>query len=234
MFIRRGKTQPHSASLAVEPLEDRCLLSVALLPGHLNIKTVKPTSHAVMTVQILSDTTAGANLLKAPQSDLAVSVLDAQGHATALGQPLSVRSQDVNGDGVADLRLTFSRSTLKGLSAGAYTLQVADGTAADTETSTFTLFSPGSKGHQAHQPPAHPGGPPASTPNNAFGLQTAASHNASSQAGQHSPEFQAAAGMGSAAGSPTLPAAAADGLATAASHNGSSQAANHSPVFHKG
>jgi hypothetical protein len=207
MVTRRTTTQPRRASLAVEQLEGRQLLSVALLPGSLNIKTIRPASHATMKVAILSDTTAGANLLKAPEDSLAVSVLDAQGNATALGKPLSARSQDLNGDGTADLLLTFSRNALKGLSAGTYTLQVSDGTPADTETSTFTIFSPGAKGHHGHQPPAHPGGPPSGTPANTFGLKTAASHNGSSQAGQHSPVFEALTGSGTGAASLTLPGA---------------------------
>jgi hypothetical protein len=211
----------------VEQLEDRRLLSVALLPGVLNVKTLDAGSHAVLTVQILADTTAGANLLKAPRSALVVSVLDAQGHVTALGQPVATHAE---GGGLTGLLLKFKRSALHGLGAGTYTLQVSDGTAADTETATFAIFSPGSGGH-GHDSPTHPPGPPSVVTANSLGLQTAAGHNASSQAGQHSPVFQALAGAGGAVTTPTLPAAAAAGIATAKAHNGSSQAGNHSPVF---
>jgi hypothetical protein len=209
----------------VEELEGRQLLSVALLPGHINLKTVNH-SHAAMTVAILSDSNmATSNLLKAPQDSLSVSVVDSGGTSTSLGQPLSVRSTDVNGDGVADLLLRFSRSTLKNLAAGTYQIQVSDGTAGDTEMSSFTLFNPG----QGHGKGHHAGGS-----GQGSGLQTAASHNSDSQAGEHSAVFGAMTSPGSQATTPTLPDAAADGIANAAEHNGSSQAGAHSPVFHHG
>jgi hypothetical protein len=209
----------------VEELEGRQLLSVALLPGHINLKTVNH-GHAAMTVAILSDSNeATSNLLKAPQDSLSVSVVDSGGTSTSLGQPLSVRSADVNGDGVADLLLRFSRSTLKNLTAGTYQIQVSDGTDADTEMSSFTLFSPG----KSHGKGNHAGGS-----GKGSGLETAASHNGDSQAGQHSAVFGATTSPGGGAATPTLPDAAAHGIATASDHNGSSQAGAHSPVFHHG
>jgi hypothetical protein len=65
----------------------------------------------------------------------------------------------------------------------------------------------------------------------AAGIAMAASYNGSSQAGSHSPMFQASSAAAQAA-SPTLPAAAGTGIGMAAGHNGSSQAGSHSPVFH--
>ncbi len=203
MFSSAHRKVIRNASLRVEELESRQLLSVAVLPSHINVKTVKPSSHAVLTVQVLSDTTAGKNLINAQASSpLTFNVLDASGAVVrSLGQPTSMHSADLNGDNIADLLFTFRRSDLHGLAAGAYTLQATDGTAADTETAAFTLFTPGSRRHtpsHAHpgQGPAHGTGalgnedhPPAALVHSA-GLTTAASHNGSSQAANHSPVFQ--------------------------------------------
>jgi len=64
------------------------------------------------------------------------------------------------------------------------------------------------------------------------GLAIAASSNASSQAPDHSPVFQApTTGATPALASVSLPSASAAGIATAASHNSSSQASFFSPIF---
>jgi hypothetical protein len=134
----------------VEELEHRQLLSVALLPGHLNLKTVH-NHHAVMTVRVVGDTTAGANLIKSQQS-LVVNVVDASGTAHALGTPLRTRLLGTQ-SGTQVLVLKFRRNALdtavSNLTPGTSTLQVTDGTAADTETANFTVFSPGGGHHRA-------------------------------------------------------------------------------------
>jgi hypothetical protein len=127
----------------VEELEARRLLSVSVLPQHINLNTVNH-GHSVLTIRVSSDASSTTNsLVNAPQSSLAVDVLDASGHDTSLGTPLSVHP--VGGD----LLLKFSRSVLHGLSAGTYQLQVSDGNTADAQTGTLILFGTG-KGHTPH------------------------------------------------------------------------------------
>jgi hypothetical protein len=64
------------------------------------------------------------------------------------------------------------------------------------------------------------------------GLAIAAGYNASSQAPDHSPAFQApTTGATAALASFSLPSTSADGIATAADHNASSQAGIYSNVF---
>jgi hypothetical protein len=130
----------HQVSPRVEELEDRRLLSVSVLPGRINLKSAGH-GHGVFTVRVVPDgTQATTDLLGAAPGSLTLSVLDASGNSTPLGQPRSSRS---GGDGLV---LKFSRSAVGGLSSGTYQVQVSDGTAADTETGTVTLFNPG-RGH---------------------------------------------------------------------------------------
>ena len=92
-------------------------------------------------------TQATTNLLNAAPGTLTFSALDSSGKSTPLDQPLSSQS---GGDGLV---LKFSRSALSGLSSGTYEVQVSDGTAADTETGSVTLFNPGhghAHGHGHH------------------------------------------------------------------------------------
>ena len=64
------------------------------------------------------------------------------------------------------------------------------------------------------------------------GLTNAASYNASSQAPDHSPVFQApTTGTTAAQASASLPSASVGGIATADAHNASSQANMHSNIF---
>ena len=146
----RGRNQ---VSPRVEELEGRQLLSVTVLPGHINLKSAGH-GHGVFTVRVVRDgTQATTNLLNAAPGSLSLAVLDSSGNSTPLGQPLSSQS---GGDGLV---LKFSRSALSGLSSGTYQVQVSDGTAADTETGTLTLFNPG-QGHahgQGHHDNGHHG-----------------------------------------------------------------------------
>jgi hypothetical protein len=126
----------------VEELEDRQLLSVTVTPGHINLKSAGH-GHGVFTVRVVNDgTTATTNLINAGSS-LTVDVVSSSGTDTPLGAPLSSKA---TGDG---LQLKFSRSVLKTLPSGTYTVKVSDGTAADDETGTVTLFNPG-EGHAHH------------------------------------------------------------------------------------
>jgi hypothetical protein len=142
MMSKPTNRVPQRASLGVEELESRQLLSVAMLPRHINLKTANH-SHAVLTVAIRTDSDpATAGLLQSPPSSLTVSIVDSSGHSTSLGSPRAIHSENGNG-GVSDLFLQLNRSTLAGLAAGTYQLQVSDGNPADTETATFVLFQPG-------------------------------------------------------------------------------------------
>jgi hypothetical protein len=152
----RGRHQAHPR---VEELEGRQLLSVTVLPGHINLKSAGH-GHGVFTVRVVNDATqATANLLAA-LGTLSVSAVDSSGTSTSLGSPLLSQS---TGDGLV---LKFSRSALKGLASGTYAVQVSDGNAADTESGSVTLFNPGKghghghhdHGHHSHGHGHHKGG----------------------------------------------------------------------------
>src|SRR5687767_8975656 len=153
MIPRRANRTRQTVCPRVEELETRELTSVTLTPGHINLKSAN-RSNARMKVRVLSDDPAAANLLGLSPGALTVSVVDAGGVSTPLGLPLKVRSQDITGDGVADLTLTFRRSSLRGLSSGTYQIQVATAGSEDTATGTFSLFSPSKGKGRGHNKPS--------------------------------------------------------------------------------
>jgi hypothetical protein len=187
----------------LEQLEGRELLSVTVLPGHINLKSVSH-GHSVFTVRIRQDAApATGNLLSAPQASLTVQVQDSSGNDTSLGTPLSVHTTD---HGVL---LKFARSALSGLASGTYQLQVSDGTAADAETATFALFNPG-QGHGHH--------------GEGHGQGNGHDHHPGGQGHGHQPPSS----TGNDGTSPTSPPAAGNGTTTASGHDGNSQGDGHS------
>jgi hypothetical protein len=159
MRLANGNRCRHQVLPRVEELEGRQLLSVTVLPGHINLKSAGH-GHGAFTVRVVNDgTQATANLLAA-QGGLTVSVVDSSGTSTSLGSPLSSQP---TGEGLV---LKFSRSTLKGLASETYEVQVSDGNATDTESGSVTLFNPGKghghghhdHGHHSHGHGHHKGG----------------------------------------------------------------------------
>jgi hypothetical protein len=136
--------------LRVEQLEARQLLSVTVLPGQVNLKSVNH-GNGVVTVRVFADTTAGMTLVSAT-APLVYSVLGSTGMSHALGTPLSTHPA-----GPEALVVKFRRSAFQGLTAAGLTLQVATQDGKTTETGTFTLFAPGggSTGHHGHHGHGH-------------------------------------------------------------------------------
>jgi hypothetical protein len=134
--------------LGVEQLEARQLLSVTVLPGHLNLKSANH-GNGVLTVRVVADTTAGKTLVSAT-APLVYSVIDATGMSHALGTPLATHPA-----GTGALVVKFRRNAFQGLTAGAMTLQVATQDGSTTETGTFTLFAPGGGSHGQHDHHGH-------------------------------------------------------------------------------
>jgi hypothetical protein len=127
----------------VEQLEARQLLSVTVLPGHINLKSASH-GNGVVTVRVLADTSAGKTLVSAT-NPLVYSVIDKNGTSHALGTPLSTQPA-----GTDALIVKFRRSAFQGLNPGALTLQVATQDGSTEETGTFTLFAPGGGAHGHH------------------------------------------------------------------------------------
>jgi hypothetical protein len=114
---------------AVEQLEDRQLLSAAMLPATINLHTVAH-GHGVFTVEVIGDDEGGAQLLTAAPGTLTFTV---DGSRTLT--PLQV----VGGTA------RFRRSQLRGLARGEHTLAVgtvdpALAGANPVEDASFTLF----------------------------------------------------------------------------------------------
>jgi hypothetical protein len=128
----------------VEQLEARQLLSVTVLPGHINLKSVSH-GNGVVTVRVLADTSAGKTLVSAT-TPLVYSVIDGNGISHALGTPLSTQPA-----GTDTLIVKFRRSALQGLSPGELTLQVATQDGSTKEVGSLTLFAPGSGAHGHHE-----------------------------------------------------------------------------------
>src|SRR5262249_7239791 len=104
----------------VELLEARQLMSVTVLPGHINLKSVNH-GNGGLTVRVLGDTTAGQALVSSTTA-LVYSILDPSGIVHQLGSPLRMQSAAEGGSGA--LVVKFRRSSLRGLAAGELTLQV--------------------------------------------------------------------------------------------------------------
>jgi hypothetical protein len=114
---------------AVEQLEDRRVLSAAVVPAAINLHTVVH-GHAVFTVEVIGDDTGGQQLLGAAPGTLTFTV---DGSRTLT--PLVVSG------GVARI----ARSQLRGLSRGPHTLAVgttdpALAGANPVEDATFRIF----------------------------------------------------------------------------------------------
>jgi hypothetical protein len=133
-------TRDRPVRLRVEQLEARQLLSVTVLPGQVNLKSVNH-GNGVVTVRVVADTTAGMTLVSAT-APLVYSVLGSTGMSHALGTPLSTHPA-----GPDALVVKFRRSAFHRLTAGGLTLQVATQDGKTTETGTFTLLAPGHQGH---------------------------------------------------------------------------------------
>jgi len=156
MVFRSSPAAAPRAFLTVEPLEDRQLLSVAVRPAHINIKSTEH-GEGVFTVRLLSDTANARTLLQTPST---VTETFAQGSMSKTLTPIRTHSADVNGDGVADLILKFRRSDLRTFASGAVMLTVSNGTgtgAVSEQPTTFTLFNPGHQGHHHHGHHGHHG-----------------------------------------------------------------------------
>ena len=145
--MRNPRGNGRRASLAVEQLEDRQLLSVAVTPPAINIKTIEH-GHGVFTVRVLADDTNGMTL--AHSTSLTETFTEATSGGTVMLTPKPV-SETPAGE---TLLLKFKRSDLKGLGAGTVTLTVSNGTSTGSvsESITFTIFAPG---HHSHKHP-HP------------------------------------------------------------------------------
>ncbi len=144
---RRPRTLPE-----VEHLEDRRLLSVSVPPTiDLAAAVLKDTP---LTVKVLSNDDPGRVLLQAPSLTATITeTVNGTPRTVTLGQPLSMTRTDLNGDGVADLILTFRGSDLRGLVAGHATVDVQgslpDGTMADaSQTTTLQGSSATNTGHK--------------------------------------------------------------------------------------
>jgi hypothetical protein len=140
--MRNPRGNARHASLAVEQLEDRQLLSVTITPPVLNLKTLGH-GHGVLTVRILGDDANGKALVQS--TSLTETFTETTGGSTVTLTPKPVRQTSAGGT----LLLKFKRSDLKGLSAGSVTLTVSNGTGMGSvsESATLTVFSPGSQGH---------------------------------------------------------------------------------------
>jgi hypothetical protein len=104
-------------------------------------------SNGAFHIRVISDTTAGADLLRSGLP-LVFTLTDQKGHTITLGQPQRIVSQDVNGDGILDQQLKFRRSALKGLSSGTVTVQVTTSADSTGEKGQFVLFGPGEHEHK--------------------------------------------------------------------------------------
>jgi hypothetical protein len=140
--MRNPSGNSRRASLAVEQLEDRQLLSVTITPPVLNIKTTEH-GHGVFTVRVIGDDANGKTLVHS--MSLTETFTETMGNSTVTLTPKPVRQTSAGGT----LLLKFKRSDLKGLGAGTVTLTVSNGTGMGSvsESATLTVFSPGSQGH---------------------------------------------------------------------------------------
>jgi hypothetical protein len=145
--MRNPSGNGRRASLAVEQLEDRQLLSVTMRPPVLNIKTIDH-GHGVFTVRILGDDANGKTLVHS--TSLTATFTETIGKSTVTMTAKPVRQTSAGGT----LLLKFKRSELKGLGGGTVTLMVSNGTGMGSvsESATLTIFSPGQQGHGHHHP----------------------------------------------------------------------------------
>jgi hypothetical protein len=142
------------ASLKVEQLEDRNVMSVFVTPTVIPVNSLRhlhDLSHkhgeagGVITVHILADDAAGQALVNSPLTSLKETVT-LNGVTTALGMPRAV------GVGGVELELKFSRADLKtalgsqlGKVTGTVPVMVTVTNGTDTEFGTFFLVA-----HHSH------------------------------------------------------------------------------------
>jgi hypothetical protein len=155
-------TRPRTrrASLSVEQLEDRRLLSVTVVPSPMNLATVVRKTGS-FSVVVLSNDDPGLVLLQAPSVTVQVSErVGGSVKVRTLGTPLSSNLSDLNRDGIPDLILAYSGTQLQGFVAGTATVDVTgnlpDGTSAESFV-TVNLRGTGQQngGHVKHHKPKH-------------------------------------------------------------------------------
>jgi hypothetical protein len=146
MVLRSSPDRSWRAFPTVEALEDRQLLSVTVRPPHINLHSIQD-GHGVFTVRLVSDTSVAKTLLGKPTSLIETFT---EGSTSKVLTPIRTRSEDVNGDGVADLTLKFRRSDLKAFTAGTVTVTVSNGTGAGSVAELPATFTIVATGHEDH------------------------------------------------------------------------------------
>jgi hypothetical protein len=149
MIYHAASAQPRRTRPAVEQLEDRCLLSVSVLPTRINFKS-PGHSRGPFAVVISGDTPAGQNFLLDDPSTLDVSIA-VKGTTLDLGTPLMFQITEDANLNIIQLQLMFDRSLLQDLPSGPVALTLTDGT--DSEMTTFTVVARSSHGghHTGHR-----------------------------------------------------------------------------------
>src|SRR3989442_3998134 len=107
--VRHSAQRLARRPLLFESLEARELLSISVMPPHVNVRSVNH-GRGVATVVVLGDATLDASTIDVPSLVLTATPDGRQLHLR--GTP---RLEDVDGDGDQDLVMKFRRSELRGI-----------------------------------------------------------------------------------------------------------------------